>query len=164
MSQIIGDKSVVLIHYTLTDDQGEVVDSSRVEGGQPLAYLHGMGNIVVGLEKALTGKKTGDQMKVVVAPAEGYGEHDPRGVQKVARAQFPTDVEIEVGMMFTAEDDDGVTQVHVKEVGPDHVVVDLNHPMAGKTLHFDIEIVDVRAATAVELQHGHVHGPGGHHH
>ena len=164
MTQTIGDKSVVLIHYTLTDDQGEVVDSSRGEGGQPLAYLHGMGNIVVGLEKALTGLKKGDQKKVQVAPAEGYGEHDPRGVQKVPRTQFPTDVEIEVGMMFTAEDEDGVTQVHVKEVAADHVVVDLNHPMAGKTLHFDIEIMDVRPATQVELQHGHVHGPGGHHH
>jgi FKBP-type peptidyl-prolyl cis-trans isomerase SlyD len=140
------------------------VCSSDLEGGQPLAYLHGMGNIVVGLEKALTGLKKGDQKKVVVTPAEGYGEHDPRGVQKVPRTQFPTDVEIEPGMMFTAEDEDGVTQVYVQEVSADHVVVDLNHPMAGKTLHFDIEIVDVRAASATELQHGHVHGPGGHHH
>ena len=146
---LIADKTAVQIHYTLTDDAGNVIDTSRDEGGQPLAYLHGMGNIVVGLEKALTGLKKGDQKKVV---------------QKVPRTQFPTDVEIEPGMMFTAEDEDGVTQVYVQEVSADHVVVDLNHPMAGKTLHFDIEIVDVRAASATELQHGHVHGPGGHHH
>jgi FKBP-type peptidyl-prolyl cis-trans isomerase SlyD len=163
MSLIIGDKSVVLFHYTLTVD-GDTVDTSREEGGQPLAYLHGHGNIVPGLEKALAGLKAGDKRTVEVAPGEGYGEHDPRGVQKVPRTQFPTDVEIEEGMMFTAEDEDGVTQVHVKEVGQDYVVVDLNHPLAGETLHFDVEIVEVRAATPVELQHGHVHGPGGHHH
>ena len=92
---LIADKTAVQIHYTLTDDAGNVIDTSRDEGGQPLAYLHGMGNIVVGLEKALTGLKKGDQKKVVVTPAEGYGEHDPRGVQKVPRTQFPTDVEIE---------------------------------------------------------------------
>lgn len=153
----------VLMHYVLKNDGGEVLDSS--EGQAPLAYLHGASNIVPGLEKELEGKKKGDKVSAAVAPAEGYGERDQRGVQQVGRDQFPEEAELEPGMQFMAENGDGSQfPFWITEIGDDEVTIDMNHPLAGETLHFDVEIVEVRDASEEELAHGHVHGPGGHHH
>ena len=158
----IADQRVVVIHYTLTNDQGEVLDSSR--GGEPLAYLHGNGNIITGLEKGLLGKKAGDALKVDVSPAEGYGEQNDELIQQVPRRAFQGVKDIQVGMSFQAQGPAGPMRVTVTRVAGDMVTVDGNHPLAGENLHFDVEVVEVRAATAEEMSHGHVHGPGGHHH
>jgi FKBP-type peptidyl-prolyl cis-trans isomerase SlyD len=154
--QIAHDK-VVLIHYTLRNDAGEVLDSSS--GGDALAYLHGQGNIIPGLEKALEGKQAGDKLNVKVEPAEGYGLRDSKLVQQVPRRQFG-DAKVQPGMQFHAQ----TSQVRGLNILGDMVTVDGNHPLAGENLHFDVEVTDVRDATAEELEHGHVHGPGGHHH
>ncbi len=159
----IANGNVVGIDYSLHLGDGEVVDASAP--GDPLTYLHGEGQIVPGLESALEGLSSGDQKHVVVAPGEGYGEHDPRGVQEVPRAAFPQGFEPQVGMELTAEGQDGEPVPFViREVKPDAIVIDLNHPLAGKTLHFDVTVREVRAATAEEIEHGHAHGPEGHGH
>ncbi len=155
--------SVVSIHYSLKLDSGELVDSSQ--GREPLAYLHGHGNIVPGLEEQMTGKQVGDKFSAKVAPEQGYGMPHPDGVQKVPRTQFPDDLQLQPGMQLQADDGSGNTvMLRVTEVGDSEVTVDLNHPLAGQTLNFDIEVVAIRSATQEELQHGHVHGPGGHDH
>ena len=160
--QIAQDK-VVLIHYTLTDDSGEVLDSSS--GGDPLAYLHGKGNIIPGLEKALEGRAVGDKLDVKVEPAEGYGDRDERLVQSVPRRAFGDVSKVEPGMQFHAQTSEGQARVvTVTRVQGDMVMVDGNHPLAGQSLNFAVEVADVRDATAEELEHGHVHGPGGHQH
>lgn len=158
----IANDVVALIEYTLTDDQGNVIDSSV--GGEPLAYLHGAGNIIPGLESALEGKKVGDSLKVSVAPAEGYGEKDDSLLQVVPRSMFRGVDQIEVGMQFHAQTDYGMQVITVAKVEGDNVTVDGNHPLAGQNLNFDVKVVEVRAASAEELEHGHVHGAGGHHH
>jgi FKBP-type peptidyl-prolyl cis-trans isomerase SlyD len=158
----IADRTVVSIHYTLTDDAGSVIDSS--EGREPLAYLHGSGNIVPGLENALTGRAPGDKLDVTVAPEEGYGAHHAGLVQVLPRSAFHGVDELEPGMQFTAQGNRGPLTVHITSIAGDEVTVDGNHPLAGKKLNFAVEIVDVRAASDEELAHGHVHGPGGHHH
>lgn len=158
----IADQRVVVIHYTLTNDQGEVLDSSR--GGEPLAYLQGAGNLISGLEKGLLGKKAGDALKVDVAPAEAYGERNDDLIQQVPRRAFQGVKDIKAGMSFQAQGPAGPMSVTVTRVVGDMVTVDGNHPLAGENLHFDVEVVDVRAATAEEMSHGHVHGEGGHHH
>jgi len=158
----VAENSVVLIHYTLTNDQGEVLDSSS--GGEPLAYLHGSGNIIPGLEKALEGKQAGDKLVVKVAPADGYGERNDSLIQQVPKRAFQGVAQIQPGMSFTAQSSQGPMQVTVTAVAGDMVTVDGNHPLAGETLNFDVEVTEVRKATLEELSHGHVHGPGGHHH
>jgi FKBP-type peptidyl-prolyl cis-trans isomerase SlyD len=158
----IADKSVVLMHYTLTNDKGEVLDSS--EGSEPLAYLHGGGNIIPGLENALTGKKAGDKLKVTVQPEDGYGVRDDSLVQQVPRRAFQGVADVKPGMSFTADGPNGPVRVMVTKVLGDMVTVDSNHALAGEVLNFDVEITEVREATQEELDHGHVHGAGGHHH
>ena len=159
----IEKNSVVRIEYRLHLGDGQVVDAS--EPDEPLAYLHGSGQIVPGLEDALTGPESGATTQVVVSPENGYGEHDPRGVQEVQREVFPEGFSPEVGMQLTAEGPDGeVVPFTVKEIRPGSVVVDLNHPLAGKTLHFDVTVREVRTATADEIAHGHAHGPDAHGH
>jgi len=158
----ITDGQVVSIHYTLTDDAGEVIDSSA--GGEPLAYLHGHGNLVPGLERELTGKNAGDRLKVKVAPADGYGEYNRELVQSVPRRSLRGLADVKVGMRLQAHTADGARAVTVTRVSGDMVTLDGNHPLAGKNLNFDIEVAAVRAATEEELSHGHVHGAGGHHH
>ncbi|MEW6169740.1 MAG: peptidylprolyl isomerase [Pseudomonadota bacterium] len=158
----IANQRVAYIHYTLTNDAGEVLDSSRE--AEPLAYLHGAGNIVPGLESALSGKQAGDRLNVKVAPAEGYGERDEALVQDVPRGAFQGISDIEPGMAFTAQSNRGTMRVVVTRVAGDVVTVDGNHPLAGETLNFDVEVTEVRPATEEELSHGHVHGPGGQHH
>lgn len=159
--QIAAD-SVVLIHYTLKDDSGAVLDSS--EGGEPLAYIQGHGNLVSGLEKALEGKRGGNTLTVTVPPAEGYGTRDESLVQRVSKRSLRGSGEIRKGMQFQARTDDGMRLFTVTAVIGDMVSLDGNHPLADRTLHFDVQVVSVREATAEELEHGHVHGAGGHHH
>ena len=159
MSLLIGDKSVVSMHYKLTNEEGKVLDSS--EGAKPLAYLHGAGNIIPGLEKALVGKAEGDSVKVRVEPAEGYGEINPEGIKIIEKSAFEGVESIEAGMTFEAKAPDGSKQqIIVKKVEGDEVTIDMNHPLAGVVLNFDIQIVSVREATKEELDHGHTHENG----
>ena len=158
----IAQDSVVSMHYTLTSDAGEVIDSSS--GGDALVYLQGHGNLIPGLERELEGKQAGDKLKVRIAPADGYGELDESLVQEVPRAAFGGVAEIQVGMQFQAQSNHGPHSVTITKVEGDAITVDGNHPLAGQHLKFEVEIIDVRAASAEELSHGHVHGPGGHHH
>ena len=159
--EITADR-VVLIHYTLKDDSGAVIDSSA--GGDPLAYIQGHGNLVAGLEKALEGKKDGDAVAVSVTPAEGYGVHDAALIQRVPKRSLQGSGEIKKGMQFQGQTPDGMRLFTVTALAGDMVTLDGNHPLADKTLNFDVQIVSVREATTEELEHGHVHGAGGHHH
>jgi FKBP-type peptidyl-prolyl cis-trans isomerase SlyD len=159
----ISNGNVVGIDYSLHLGDGEVIDAS--EPGAPLTYLHGEGQIVPGLETALEGLAVGERRQVVVSPADGYGEHDPRGLQEVPRRAFPADLEPKAGMELTAEGPRGEpVPFVVREVKPESVVIDLNHPLAGKTLHLDVTVREVRAATDEERAHGHAHGAHGHDH
>lgn len=158
----IANNKVVSIHYKLTNDEGSILDSS--EGQEPLAYLHGLGNIIPGLENALTGRAVGDKFTVTIPPADGYGERDNEMVQSVPKSAFQGVDQIGPGMQFQAQSPDGMQLVTVIDVDGDEVILDGNHPMAGITLTFDVEVTEIRDATAEELDHGHVHGPGGHHH
>ncbi|MCP1375595.1 FKBP-type peptidyl-prolyl cis-trans isomerase [Dyella lutea] len=158
----IADQTVVSFHYTLTDDQGTVIDSSA--GREPLTYLHGVGQIVPGLEKEMVGRAVGDQFKVDVAPEEGYGVRHAELEQQVPREAFQGVEDIQPGMQFQGRGPQGVINVTVTRIEDGVVHIDGNHPLAGQTLHFDVQVTDVREATAEEQQHGHVHGPGGHHH
>ena len=156
MSLTIADKMIVSMHFKLSDDDGNVLDSS--ENKDPLAYLHGVGHIIPGLEKELTGKVTGDILQVRVEPDEGYGVSISELVQSVDRSAFSGIDSLEVGMTFKAEGTDGSERpVVVKAIEGDVVTIDSNHPLADKVLHFDIQIIEVRQATAEELSHGHAH-------
>ena len=156
----IGAKKAVTFHYSLRDDAGTVLDSS--DGRAPLTYLHGGGAIVPGLEKALEGKQPGDEVKVTVTPEEGYGVPRDGNVRNVPRRRLP-EGKIEPGMRLRLQTTDGPMIALVTAVKGDYVTLDTNHPLAGKTLHFEVKVTEVRDATAEELAHGHVHGPGGHH-
>ncbi|MDH5183704.1 MAG: peptidylprolyl isomerase [Gammaproteobacteria bacterium] len=153
---------VVTMHYTLTDKQGEVIDSSS--GGEPMPYLHGYMNIIPGLERELEGKLAGDKLTVNVAAKDGYGERNEAMIESVPKEMFQGVEDIEPGMQFHADTAQGMSVVTVVEVGENEIKIDGNHPLAGTDLTFDVEIIDVRDASAEELEHGHVHGPGGHHH
>jgi FKBP-type peptidyl-prolyl cis-trans isomerase SlyD len=158
----IAPDAVVSIHYTLTNDAGETLDSSV--GGDALAYLHGRGNLIPGLERELGGKQAGDKLNVKIAPADGYGEYDKSLIQRVPRRSLRGIKNVHVGMQLQANTEQGPRTVTVTHVVGDMVTIDGNHPLAGQSLNFDIEITQVRAATEEEIAHGHVHGPGGHHH
>ena len=158
---VIANDLVVSFNYKLTNAEGETLDQSQAE---PLAYLHGAGNIIPGLEKALEGKAVGDKFTVNVPAAEGYGEYNADLVQEVPAQMFQGVENIEAGMQFQAQTDDGVQIVTVKSVEGDNIIVDANFPLAGQDLTFDVEIVSIREASQEELDHGHVHGAGGHHH
>ncbi len=152
----IEKNSVVAIHYKLTDDEGTLVDSS--EGQEPLTYLHGSGAIISGLEGALDGKAVGDVFQVTVQPAEGYGEINPDMMQTVPRSAFQGIENLEPGMPLQADDGNGnVHHVIVREVNEQEVIIDVNHPLAGKVLHFDVTVESIREATPEELAHGHAH-------
>jgi FKBP-type peptidyl-prolyl cis-trans isomerase SlyD len=158
----ISNNCVASFHYTLTDNTGKVLDSS--EGQEPLSYLHGAGNIIPGLEKALLGKTTGDKLNVSVAAAEAYGERDDTMIQQLDASMFSGIDKIEIGMEFHAETEHGLQVVTVTDVEGDQITIDGNHPLAGVDLNFDVEVTDVREATEEEMSHGHAHGAGGHHH
>ncbi|NNC98728.1 MAG: peptidylprolyl isomerase [Gammaproteobacteria bacterium] len=159
----IKQNSVVTMHYELKDAEGELLDSSK--GQEPLVYLHGASNIIVGLEEQLEGKQVGDRISARVSPEKGYGMPVEALVQQVPTAAFGDDIaEIEVGMRFQAETEQGPVPVVVKSIVDGMVTVDGNHPLAGKELHFECSISEVREASQEEIEHGHVHGPGGHAH
>jgi FKBP-type peptidyl-prolyl cis-trans isomerase SlyD len=149
---------VVSIHYKLTDNDGNTLDSS--EGRDPLNYIHGNGNLISGMEEGLEGKQPGDKLDIKVSPDKGYGTRKDDLVQDVPRSAFG-DQEVKPGMQFNTQDGHTVT---VTRVGLENVTVDGNHPLAGMDLNFDVEVVSVREATPDELDHGHIHGPGGHQH
>ena len=158
----ISKGKVVSIHYALNDAAGEVLESS--EGQAPLEYLHGHGNIIAGLEKALDGKAAGDQLKAVIPPEDGYGIRDETQVKELPLSSFQSQDEVAVGAQFQAETSQGPRLATVTKMDDKNVTVDLNHPLADQTLSFDIDVVDVREATEEELSHGHAHGPEGHDH
>ncbi len=159
VEQTITANKAVEIHYTLTNKNGETVDSSF--GQAPLAYIHGTESLVPGLEKHLEGKKAGDSITVSITPEEGYGERNEHLTQAVPREVFQFDGEIEVGMRFEAETANGTDLVTVIDVSDDTITVDGNHPLAGQTLNFVVQVMSIRDATKEELEHGHVHGAGG---
>ena len=157
----IANNTVVSISYTLKDPDGNLLDQSQ--DNSPFDYLHGAGNIIPGLENELTGKAAGDDVAVAVAPRDGYGDRDDTLVRTVPRNLFDTD-SIQPGMQFTAHSEQGHRLVTVIGVDGDNVTLDENHPLAGVTLHFDVKILAVRAATQEEIDHGHVHSADGHQH
>ncbi|MCB1165384.1 MAG: peptidylprolyl isomerase [Leptospiraceae bacterium] len=159
--QIAKDK-VASIDYKLTDDAGSILDSS--EGREPLFYLHGNGNLIAGLEEALEGKASGENLQVTIPPEKGYGIRNDALIQDVEKAMFQGVDNVEAGMQFQAQTEAGVQVFTVVSVEGESVKIDGNHPLAGETLHFDVTVREVRDATNEELEHGHVHGPGGHHH
>ncbi len=159
--EIAADR-VVLIHYTLKNESGTVLDSSA--GGEPLAYIQGHGSLVPGLERALEGKQDGHTLAVTIAPADAYGTRDESLVQRVPKRALQGSGEIRKGMQFQARTENGMRVFTVTGIAGDMVSLDGNHPLADQTLHFDVEVISVRDATTEELEHGHVHGVGGHHH
>jgi FKBP-type peptidyl-prolyl cis-trans isomerase SlyD len=157
----IAANTVVTLEYVLKDDSGEILDSSD---GEPLEYLHGQGQLVPGLERELDGKKAGDSLEVTVPPEDAYGAHDPDRVIEVERGELPEDLLPEVGMELNTEGPDGEPLIMwITEVNDESVTLDGNHPLAGQTLFFSIDVRAVRAATEEELSHGHVHGEGHEH-
>ena len=158
----IASNTVVSFDYTLTDTDGAVLDRSAE--GQPLSYLHGTGGIIPGLEDAMEGKEPGDMFQATVPPELAYGVRREELVAPVQRKAFGSVSKIEPGMEFQANTPEGPRRVTVVSVTDDEVTIDANHELAGKTLVFDVKVVDVRAATPEEAEHGHVHGPGGHQH
>jgi len=157
----VADNMAVSIHYTLTNDEGEVLDSSI--GEEVLVYLQGSGNIVPGLESALVGKVIGDKFTVRIAPEEAYGELMDDMIQVLSRDMFEGIDNIEVGMQFHADVSEGPGVVTVVNIEGDEITIDGNHPLAGVALNFDVEVIDVRPATEEEATHGHIHGEGCHH-
>jgi FKBP-type peptidyl-prolyl cis-trans isomerase SlyD len=152
----VAKNTVVAIDYTLRDSNGEVLDASQE--GQPLEYVHGAGNIIPGLEKTLEGKASGDDVSVTVEPAEAYGHRNEDLKQEVPRDMFQGVDQVEPGMRFQAQTQDGTSIVTVTEVKDDTVTVDANHPLAGQTLNFEVSVSNVREASEEEVEQGHVHG------
>ena len=156
---LIADKKVASFHYTLSNEQGEQIESSRER--EPMSYLHGARNIIPGLEKALTGKAAGEQFQVTLEPAEAYGELRPDGIQRIPAKHFRNPKQLRAGQRVSIQTRQGELQAVVVKVGRFNVDVDTNHPLAGQTLTFDVEVTGVGDATTEEISHGHVHGPGG---
>jgi FKBP-type peptidyl-prolyl cis-trans isomerase SlyD len=155
----IENDKVITINYVLKDDSGTLIDESQ-DGS--FCYLHGASNIIPGMENALTGRSQGDELNLVIEPAEAYGEYNPNLTQVVDRSMFDANDNIEAGMQFQAQDQEGhVMVITVAKVEGEQITIDGNHPLAGATLHYDIKVVDIRDATDEELSHGHVHQQGG---
>lgn len=162
MSMLIGKNSVVSIHYTLTDDDGNILDTSMND--EPLHYLHGANNLIPGLENELTGKTVGAAFKVKVPPDEAYGVYRDELVQTVPLDLFKGVEEVRPGMQFETQGTNGPEMIIVTDVGNGEVTVDGNHPLAGKTLHFDVTVEAIRDASSEEIEHGHPHHGHDHHH
>jgi len=158
----IADKTVVQFHYVLKEQDGTEIESS--EGNDPMAYLHGANNTLVGLEKALTGKAVGDKFSVTLQPEDAYGERQEDMIQRIPAKHLQGATKWKAGMTGVVQTEQGQRQVTVVKVGKFMVTVDVNPPLAGKVLTFDLNVVEVRAATDEEVKHGHAHGVGGHHH
>ena len=152
------ENPVVSIHYTLTNKAGEKLDSSI--GAEPLSYLHGAGNIIPGLEKALSDVSVGDKLTVTIEAADAYGERNEEQIQTVSKEMFQGIDNIEVGMQFQADSSNGPAVVTIAKVDGDDVTIDGNHPLAGEQLTFDVEVMNIRPATETEMEHGHIHGAG----
>lgn len=158
---VVGDGQVVSMEYTLRVD-GQVLDTS--EGREPLQYLHGAGNIISGLESQMTGMAVGESRDVIVAARDGYGETNPQAFMDVTRQDFPPDIPLKVGLEMELSDRNGQPlYARVESMDGDMVRLNMNHPLAGKELHFNVKVVEVRAATEEEMLHGHAHGAGHHH-
>jgi len=158
----IEKNSVVSIDYTLTDSKGVIIDTS--EGRDPLTYLHGVGALIPGMETALEGKEKGEKFKVTVTPEEGYGQRDESLLRVIDKAELAEVPDLRVGTQLQADTEAGVKIFTVIKIEGEKVGIDGNHPLAGVTLNFDLDVKDVREATAEEIDHKHVHGAGGHHH
>jgi FKBP-type peptidyl-prolyl cis-trans isomerase SlyD len=157
----IENQKVVTVHYHLTNADGQVIESSR--GSNPLTYLHGAGTLLASLERALTGLDVGAMTAVELVPTEAYGEHDTTKIETLPRSAFARVPTLAVGMRLEGQDTHGQTfTVRVMEMREDTVIIDANHPLAGETLTFAMEVLAIREATADELTHGHVHEAGGH--
>tara|TARA_B100000029_G_scaffold418342_1_gene423333 strand:+ start:315 stop:803 length:489 start_codon:yes stop_codon:yes gene_type:complete len=160
---VVENGKVAFVTYTGTfPDTGEVFDTNV--GGQPLPFLVGYRNMIDGFEQEMMGAVVGQTRSFTLTPERAYGHRDDSAFQDIPRDQFPSDMEIEPGMVMAAHSDQGPVQFTIAAVDGDTVRVDFNHQMAGKTLHFEVEVNSVRDASPEELAHGHVHGPGGHHH
>jgi FKBP-type peptidyl-prolyl cis-trans isomerase SlyD len=157
----ITNNTAVSIHYTLTNDAGEKIDST--DGGEPMVYLHGRGNIITGLEKALHSKNPGDKFNVRVEAADAYGEFSDDMIQTISIEMFDGIDKVEAGMQFHTAANSGSGIITVLKVDGDDVTIDSNHPLAGQALNFDVEIISVRLATKEEISHGHIHSAGCHH-
>ncbi len=158
----IQNSKVASINYTLTNAENKILDTS--EGREPLVYIHGKGNLIPGLEKALEGKKVGDKLKVTIQPEEAYGTRNEQLVQVIPRSSFQGVEDIQSGMQFQANVQGHTQIIVVTKVEGDNITTDANHPLAGEELTFEVEVMEVRDATEEELAHGHVHGPNGHEH
>jgi FKBP-type peptidyl-prolyl cis-trans isomerase SlyD len=158
----IESETVVSFHYTLRDENGKELETSR--GSEPSVYLHGANNIIRGLETAMTGRESGDVFTVSLAPAEAYGMRNPDKMQRVPVKHLAFRGKLEAGKVVQLNTAEGMRAVTVVKAGRHSADIDANHPLAGQTLTFDLEIVDLRPATPEEIAHGHAHGPGGHHH
>ncbi|TDG14132.1 peptidylprolyl isomerase [Seongchinamella unica] len=158
----IGPNNVAIFHYTLRNESGEQLETSR--GGEPSAYLHGANNIIPGLEKAMAGHAAGDVFSATLVPEDAYGERDPERQQRVPAKHLVFKGKLKSGMVVQLNTSDGRMPVTVIKAGRHSAHIDTNHPLAGQSLTFDVEVIDVRAATEEEIAHGHAHGPGGHHH
>lgn len=159
---LITKNAVVTLRYVLQDPDGQVIDSSAESGA--LTYLHGTGAIVPGLEDGLEGRAKGEKLHIAVPPERAYGFHDPERVDTLPIHVLEPNGAIEVGMMFESETEQGIVVATVTAIEGENAKLDANHPLAGVELHFDVEVLDVRAATAEEIEHGHPHGEGGHAH
>ena len=158
-SMKIEKDKVVSISYTLKDDDGSIIDST--DGGGPLLYIQGYQNIIPGLERELEGKAKGDTFNISIPAIDGYGEINPNLIQFLPKTRFPDAEELQIGMQFQADSPEGTMILTILEITDKEVKVDGNHPLAGKELHFEVEVLELRVASDEEIQHGHVHGPGG---
>ncbi len=160
---IVEKNKVVSIEYSLKNSSGELIDTS--DGSGPFSFIHGIGSVIPGLEKALEGKKEGESFQIIIPPEDAYGNRDDSLMQTIPRNQFAEDVgEITPGMKFQAQTEHGVQIITVANVQGDDITIDVNHPLAGETLSFDVKILDIREATEEELAHGHAHGAHSHPH
>lgn len=158
----VSKHKVVTLNYTLKNNEGIILDTS--EGREPLVYLHGVGSLIPGLENKLEGKAAGESMNIIIQPEDAYGKRNDNLVRIVEKSGFQGDEEMQEGMRVQLETDQGPAIAVITKIEGEEVTLDLNHPLADMELHFDIELVDIRDANPEEISHGHVHGPGGHHH
>lgn len=154
--------TVVTLNYTLKNSEGEIMDTS--DGREPLVYLHGVGGLIPGLEAELEGKEKGNSFNTVIAPEDAYGLRSEDLLHVVPKSGFQGDEEMEVGMRVQLETEQGPAIATISKIDGENVTLDLNHPLADMELHFSIDVLELRNASADEISHGHVHGPGGHHH
>lgn len=158
----IQENTVVTLNFTLTNTKGKVIDASEQTG--PIVYIQGSKDVLEGIESAVEGLTVNDKTEVKIDACDAYGEYDDNNLSSVPRQAFAGLDQLTVGMQLQEETSDGAILVTIKEINDEQVLVDTNHPLAGQTLHFKLEVIALREATAEELDHGHVHGPDGHTH